>query len=149
MAATFKEGDRIQIADRNATADDVKSSLFFNYFRGLTGVIQKVYSTEEAAVEIELDSLTEAVAARHHDVQETMKTRWLDGLSEEGRNRLTPQERDFRLRYTVLVAVKDMALVGAKPAHQDTSTRATEADLAAAEEAELKRRQQAKTNNAE
>ena len=144
MATTFKEGDRVQIADRNATAEDIKSSLFFNYFRGLTGVVQKVYSTDEAAIEIDLDSLTEAVVARHHDVQETMKTRWLDGLSEEGRNRLTAQERDFRLRYTVLVAVKDMAPAGAKPTPQEVTARATEADLAAAEEVELQRRQQAK-----
>lgn len=146
MATTFKEGDRIQITDRAATADDVKSSLFFNHFRGLTGVVQKVYATEEAAVEIDLNALTEPVAIRHHDVQETMKSRWLDGLSEEGRNRLTAQERDFRLRYTVLVSVKDMAPAGAKPPQQENSARATESDLAAAEEAELQRRQQAKNS---
>ena len=149
MATTFKEGDRVQIVDRPATAEDVKTSLFFNYFRGLTGTVQKIYATDEAAIEIELDCLTEAVAVRHHDVQETMKTRWLDGLSEEGRNRLTPQERDFRLRYTILVAAKDMSPAGAKPEPTEASIRATEADLAAAEEAELQRRQQAKYNDAE
>ena len=141
MATTIKEGDRVQIADRNATAEDVKSSLFFNHFRGLTGVVQKMYASEEAAVEIELDSLPEAVAVRHGDVQETMKTRWLDGLSEEGRNRLTPQERDFRLRYTVLVSARDITAADAKPAQNEPPARATEADLSAAEEAELQRRQ--------
>ena len=146
MAAAFKEGDRVQIADRSATADDAKTSLFFNHFRGLTGVVQKVYATEEAAVEIEAGSLPEGIAHRHHDVQETMKTRWLDGLSEEARGRLTEQERDFRLRYTVLVATKDITAAGAKPTASETTARATEADLSAAEEAELRRRQQAQSS---
>jgi hypothetical protein len=41
-------------------------------------------------------------------MQEQMKNKWLDGLSEEGRNRLTPKEREFNLRYTVLVSVNDV-----------------------------------------
>src|SRR5579883_3011448 len=104
MATAFKEGDRVQIVDREATADDAKSGLFYNYFRGLTGTVQKIYATEEVAVEIEPDSLSELVAKRHGDTQEQMKTKWLDGLSEEARNRLTDAERDFRLRYTLLVS---------------------------------------------
>src|SRR5438034_759301 len=103
MAAKFKEGDRVQIVDREATADDGKSGLFYNHFRGLTGTIQKIYPTQEAALDIETESLTEAVANRHLDVQEQMKSKWLEGLSEEARNRLTEQEKDFRLRYTILV----------------------------------------------
>jgi hypothetical protein len=141
MASAIKEGDRVQIVDRQATVDDAKSNLFFNHFRGLTGTVQKVYASEEMAVEIENEALPEPVANRHHDVQEAMKTKWLDGLSEEGRNRLTPQERDFRLRYTVLVAGKDVVAAGAKPTPAETAARKTEAELSAAEEAELKRRQ--------
>ncbi|HLK59898.1 MAG TPA: hypothetical protein VKU00_25275, partial [Chthonomonadaceae bacterium] len=89
MATKFQEGDRVQVVDREANAEDVKSSLFFNHYRGLVGTIQKIYPTEEVAVEVELTSLPEAVVHRHHDVQEQMKSRWLDGLSEEARNRLT------------------------------------------------------------
>lgn len=106
--AALKEGDRVQIADREATTEDAKSGLFYNHFRGLTGTIQKVYASQEAAIEIEQAVLTEAIAARHKEIQEQMKTKWLDGLSEEGRNRLTEKERDFRLRFTVLVGVKDL-----------------------------------------
>ena len=141
MASAIKEGDRVQIVDRQATAEDARSNLFFNHFRGLTGTVQKVYASEELAVEIENDALPEAVASRHQDVQEAMKTKWLDGLSEEGRSRLTAQERDFRLRYTVLVAGKDVVAAGEKTAQADTFARKTEAELSAAEEAELKRRQ--------
>jgi hypothetical protein len=137
MAAAITEGDRVQIVDRDATADDQKTQLFYNHFRGLTGSVQKVYANGEAAVEIELDSLPEAVSQRHSDVQTKMKSDWLDRLSEEARNRLTQQELDFRLRYTVLVRVADLTTPSAP-------RRLTEADLHAAEEAELHRRQNGK-----
>ena len=144
MAAQIKEGDRVRIVDRPQTADDIKSSLYYNHFRGLTGVVQKMYTTE-VAIEIELDVLPEAVTSRHLDIQEAMKAKWLEGLSEEAKSRLTDQERDFRLRYTVLVSPADVEATGAKPitkhASPSASGRTTEEDLAAAEEAELKRRQ--------
>jgi ribosomal protein L21E len=107
VAATFKEGDRVRIVDRDATAEDLKSGLYYNHFRGVTGTVQKMYATE-VAVEVDQATLNEAVAVRHNEMQEQMKNKWLDSLSEEARNRLTPKERDFKLRYTVLVAVKDL-----------------------------------------
>ena len=107
MAAAFKEGDRVRIVDREATAEDLKSGLFYNHFRGLSGTIQKVYATE-VAVEVDQATLSEAVATRHNEMQEQKKNDWLASLSEEGRNRLTPKERDFRYRYTVLVSAKDL-----------------------------------------
>ncbi len=140
MATTFNEGERVQIVDRESNADDVKSGLFYNHFRGLTGTVQKVYSTQEIAVEIEQESLAEAVAARHLDVQETMKAKWLDGLSEEAKSRLTDKERDFKLRYTLLVHANDLKIPTA-PAIPP-GTRATSADLAAAEQAYLESRKQ-------
>lgn len=105
---TWNEGDRIQVIDRDATADDVKSQLFYNHFRGLIGRIQKVYPGDEIAVEVELESLPEPVLQRHSDVQQQMKNKWLDGLSEEARNRLTDREKDFRLHYTMLVKAADL-----------------------------------------
>lgn len=108
MAANFKEGDRVRVAEREATAEDVKSGLYQNHFRGLVGTVQKIYATGEAAVTVDQSTLTEAVAARHNDMQEQMKNKWLDGLSEEARGKLTPKERDFTLRYTVLVSMKDL-----------------------------------------
>jgi ribosomal protein L21E len=161
MATTFKEGDRVQIVDREATADDTKSGLFYNHFRGLTGTVQKMYDSQEAAIEIEVGSLEDPLAERHTDVQEQMKSKWLDGLSEEGRNRLTDQEKDFRLRYTVLVGVKDLIVPDKKapaskpakaiaesaapnPATQaaeaEAPRRATSEDLSAAEEEYLRSR---------
>jgi ribosomal protein L21E len=108
MAAKFKEGDRVRIAERDATAEDTKSGLFQNHFRGLTGVVQTVYATNEVAVVIEQATLSEAIATRHREMQEQMKNKWLDSISEEAKNRLTPKERDFQLRYTVLVSQNDI-----------------------------------------
>jgi hypothetical protein len=165
MPTQFKEGDRVQVVDREATAEDAKSGLFYDHFRGLTGSIQKVYPSGEAAVEIELDSLGEALAQRHNDVQEQMRNRWMDGLSEAERSRLSDQEKDFRLRYTVLVTTQDLAAPGKKAAavtppatshetsaassaprpvrsvSEDVPRRPTSADYDAAEEAYLQSRQ--------
>ena len=109
MAAKFKEGDRVRVADREATAEDAKSGMFHNHFRGLTGTIQKLYSaTNEVVVIVDQDKLQEGIATRHLEMQEQMKNKWLDGLSDEARNRLTPKEREFNLRYTVLVSLSDL-----------------------------------------
>ena len=140
MATAFLEGERVEIVDREANADDVKSGLFYNFFRGLTGTVQKVYTTDEIAVEVEQESLPDPIANRHTDVQENMKAKWLDGLSEEAKNRLTDKERDFKLRYTLLVHAKDLKAPSA--AAIPVGTRATSADLAAAELAYLESRKQ-------
>ena len=63
MTAAFKEGDRVRIVDREATAEDLKSGLFYNHFRGVSGTVQKVYATE-VAVEVDQSTLSEAVATR-------------------------------------------------------------------------------------
>src|SRR5579864_9009227 len=123
MATAFNEGDRVQVVDRSQNAEDTKSGLFYNHFRGLVGAITKIYPTEEVAVTIEQESLPEDVRKRHLDVQQQMKSRWLDGLSEEARGRLTDEEKDFRLRYSILVKAKDL--------QNPTSERAPVAQVAA------------------
>ncbi len=133
--AIWKEGDRVQISDREATADDTKTGLFYNHFRGLTGTVQKLYG-EEVAIEIEEQSMLDTVATRHEDVQEQMRTKWLDTLSEDAKSRLTDNEKNFRLRYTVLVAVKDLQ----KPTATALAPRKTLAEIEAAEQAELEKR---------
>ncbi len=57
MAQAFKDGDRVQVVDREANAADVKSSLFYNHYRGLVGTVQKVYeTTDDIAVTVDEDS---------------------------------------------------------------------------------------------
>jgi len=108
MAAEIKEGDRVRVADRDATAEDMKTGSYMNHYRGLTGTVQKLFPTNEAAIDVDQTSLTESIAARHLEIQEQMKNKWLDGLSEDARTKLTPQERAFKLRYTILVSLKDI-----------------------------------------
>lgn len=109
MEHIFKEGDRVQVVDREANADDVKSSMFYNHYRGLIGTVQKVFeTTDDIAVTIDETRLPEPIGTRHNDVRLAMRAKWLDGLSEEARSKLTDQEKDFKLRYTILVAPKDL-----------------------------------------
>lgn len=112
---TIKEGERVRIVAREPTDDDAKSGMYYGYFGGLTGTVQKVYSKQEVAVEVEPESLTREIRKRHDEIRDQMKTKWLDGLSEEGRSRLTEREKDFHLRYVVLVAMSDLEKTGAKP----------------------------------
>lgn len=136
MATKFKEGDLVQIKTREATADDVKSGLYYGYFGGVQGSIQKIYASGEAAIEANLDSLAEDIARRHEEMRLAMQNKWLDGLSEEAKNRLTPQERAFTLRYNILVSQDDLEV----PKAIAEPRRLTSADLAAREEEELARR---------
>jgi hypothetical protein len=140
--AQLKEGDRVRIARREQTEEDIKSNLYFGHYADLTGTIQKLYDTDEVSIEIEPESLTKEIRQRHEDVRGQMKTRWLDGLSEEGRSRLTEREKNFNLRYVILVNKKDVNPAGPKPqpASAEAPARPTSEDLDAAEEAELRRR---------
>lgn len=146
-------GSRVRIATRSATADDAKSGLYYPHFAGLTGTVQHVYDADEVAVEIDPEALTAEVRARHASVRDQMKTKWLDGLSEEGRSKLTEREKDFRLRYVVLVSRKDLEAIPKSEAaalpdqsrtnatHEVIARRPTSDDLSKAEEEELLRRQ--------
>ncbi len=156
MAHAFKDGDRVQVVDREANAADVKSSLFYNHYRGLVGTVQKVFeASDEIAVTIDEDSLPEPICTRHLDIRQAMKSKWLDGLSEEARNRLSEQEKDFTLRYSILVSPTDLipldsSISPAKPAGQIESAadgsdeasprRKTAAEIEAAEEEYLRSR---------
>lgn len=92
MAAQLKEGDAVQVVDREATPADEKNSIFFNHFRSLTGTIEKVYPDKRATVVVDIDSLPEEIRDRHQELTRAAKQKWLDGLSAEARNRLTAEE---------------------------------------------------------
>ncbi len=112
----FKEGDYVKIVDREVTPTDVKSGSYYPYFRGLAGVVDKVYDGE-VSLRVDLDTLPESILKRHLEIQESMKRKWLNNLSGEVRNRLTPEEKQFNLSYTILVQAVDLekAKPGEKP----------------------------------
>ena len=103
----FKEGDYVKILDREVTPTDVKNGNYYPYFRGLAGIVDKIYDTE-VCLKVDLDTLPEKILKRHLEIQESMKRKWLNGLSGEARNRLTPEEKQFNLSYTVLVQAVDL-----------------------------------------
>ena len=45
-------------------------------------------------IHVDQESLTKEVRKRHEDVRDQMKTKWLEGLSEEGRAKLTEREKE-------------------------------------------------------
>jgi hypothetical protein len=109
--ALVRAGDRVRIADRTADNQDHKTGLFYNHYRGLTGVVQKAYKSREVAVEIDQETLPEDVWRRHMQARDQMRNRWLDGLPADARRKLTPDQKTFDLRYVVLVSTDDLKKV--------------------------------------
>ncbi len=101
-------GDHVRIADRTPTQLDKKSGLFFDYYRGLTGIVRKPFKSQEVAVEIEMDCLPEEIRKRHTQTRDQMRQRWLEGLSNDARRKLTPDEKSFDLRYVILISARDL-----------------------------------------
>lgn len=121
-------GDTVTVAKREQTPADIKSGLYYPHYGGLSGTILKVYG-DEASILVDRDTMTTELRKRHEENEKSMKAKWLDGLSEEARNRLTGAEKKFSLNYAILVAVADLAPGEAK--------RITPEELAAKEEAFL------------
>ncbi len=105
--AKIKQGDTVVIAEREPTAQDVKSGLYYAHYAGLRGTILKLYG-EEAAVLVERDSLPQEIRARHNEGEKAMRGKWLDNLSETARSGLNEREKSFSLNYAVLVSVSDL-----------------------------------------
>lgn len=128
------EGDAVRLADREATAADVKSQLFFPHYRGLAGTITKLYADGTANVNVAAESLPAEIRTRHQAGTDAMRQKWLDGLSDEARNKLSSSEKKFALRYHLLAAVGDLTLTDAPPVDAAPEPpRASSEDLEAAE----------------
>jgi hypothetical protein len=126
--AKINSGDRVRVATREQTSADIKSGLYYPHYGGLSGTILKVYN-DEASVLVDREALSPELLKRHEENEKSMKTKWLDGLSDEARNRLTGAEKKFALNYAILVSVEDLTPGEAK--------RITPEELAAKEEAFL------------
>lgn len=136
MPKKLAEGDAVLMTDREATAADAKSGLFYPHYRGLSGTLGKLYADGTATLHVEEGSLPPDVRERHLTGSQAMRQKWLDGLSDEARNRLSAAEKKFALRYTILVSVDDLrgmetGAALSKPA--DEPTRKSLADLEAEE----------------
>ena len=111
--ARFKRGDRVAIADREVTAADRKSGLYYRHFGGLRGVVDQVYDVEgEVCVEVDQDSLPADILRRHLSIQEQARQKWLNSLSDQERRSLPEEQRQLLMKYTVMVAPEDLAPEG-------------------------------------
>jgi len=114
--ASLSAGDRVEIQAREVNADDEKSGLYYSYFGGLTGTVDTVYDDGSVCVDVDLESLSQEARDRHLAMQEGERKKWLDGLSGEARNRLTPEQKQLKLSYKILVSKKDVIQTkGGKP----------------------------------
>jgi len=104
----FKEGDRVQVRARDAQGKEAQEGRYAPHLANAVGTVLKVYSPQEIAVDLDLESLPEAVRQRHAEQQTRMHERWLNSLSEEARSRLTEEEKSFHLRYVALLAEDDL-----------------------------------------
>jgi hypothetical protein len=107
--ASVKVGDRVRIADREASLTDAKSGLFYAYFRNLTGVIERVYDDDTVCIDVNIESLPPEVAERHQEMQTAARDKWIMGLSQEQRGRLSEQDKQFKMSYKVVVASVDVS----------------------------------------
>ena len=118
--AAVNAGDKVRIVPRDVSADDAKTGLYYHYFGGLTGTVDRVYEDQSVCVDIDLDSLEEAARQRHLEMQEAERKRWLESLAQEARSRLTPEQQQLKMSYKILVSKKDLETVaGAKPAKKE------------------------------
>ncbi len=108
MSTELSSGDPVQVTEREAVAADAKTGLFYPHYRGLVGTVAKVHSDGTTSVTVDPASLPVAMRARHDAGSEAQRRKWLDGLSDEARNRLTAVEKQFSLRYTILVDGGDL-----------------------------------------
>ena len=67
---------------------------------------------------IDAESMPAEIRTRHTKGTDAMRQKWLDGLSDEARNKLSSGEKKFALRYTLLVGVGDLSPTG--PAQLDS-----------------------------
>lgn len=132
--AALKAGDRVLLATREITPEDEKSGLYYSYFGGLTGTAASVYDDGTVCVDVDLDSLSAPARDRHLGMQEAERKKWLDGLSGEARNRLTPEQKQLKLSYKILASKNDVEpYKGDKPG---AAKRAQKSAGATAEDAE-------------
>ena len=114
--AAIKTGDAVMIKSREVSGEDEKTGLYYSYFGGLHGTVDRVYDDGSVCVDIELDSLDEEMRKRHLVMQEAERKRWLNNLSGEVRSRLTADQRQLKMSYKLLVSRNDLdSHKGGKP----------------------------------
>lgn len=109
--AKIKEGDRVEVVTRELTSQDAKVHAFFGHLFGLKGTVQSVYSQDEVAVKIELDSLSAQALKVHTEATKRMRAKFVENTGEEARKPFTKDELDFVPNFVILVKETDLAVI--------------------------------------
>ena len=59
-----EEGNYVEVVDRTATPADAKAGLFYNHFRGLAGIVDRVYADGAVCVVVDHATLTRDMLVR-------------------------------------------------------------------------------------
>lgn len=129
----FKEGDRVQVRAREAQGKEALEGRYAPHLANAVGTVLKVYTPQEIAVDLDLETLPDAIRERHAEQQTRMHERWLNSLSEEARNRLTDDEKSFHLRYVALLAETDLLPLNAPRTARPSAKSAAAAPKASAQ----------------
>jgi len=127
---SFKTGDGVTIKTREVTPDDSKTGLYYQYFGGLIGTVDRVYDDGSICVDVDIETLSDEARKRHLAMQEAERRRWLESLSGEARSRLNEEQRRLKISYKLLVSKKDL-----ESRKGDTSTAGTTGKSGASDKA--------------
>jgi hypothetical protein len=154
--STIKEGQSIKFIPREANSE-ARVVSYYDFYSNLQGTVTKLYDDGTAAVIIDRASLPDDARDRHEKSERDMRDKWMRSLSEEDRNKLSDIQKQFNLRYTLLVSTTDLIDIKATPPVIPEKTRKsvekpiseprrpTEDAISAAEEAHLEELKRAKT----
>lgn len=106
--AKWTEGDRVRVVKREPTMEDRLNSAYFSHMGGLVGTIQRIHSQTQIAVLIDPDAMSKITADVHKEFTKRLRAKFIQNTSEEGRSRLSPEERDFTPNYVLVVSGADL-----------------------------------------
>lgn len=104
----FKEGDRVRIVVRDVLAEDRRTNRYFDHMAGITGTVQNVYGPEDIAVKADPETLTAIATDVHREAVRRLREKFLSSVSEEAKQKLTPEELSFTSHYMLLVRSEDL-----------------------------------------
>lgn len=104
----WKEGDRVRVKTRPVTEEDRKKNRYFEHMAGLTGVVTNVYSDNQVALRVDIDSTTPITREVLGAATKRMRDGFLNDISEAQKKLLTKEEMEFEANYVVLTQAGDL-----------------------------------------
>jgi len=106
-----KEGDRVRVVSRPITEQDRTVYGYYAHMKGLTGTVENIYSKDEVAVKVDIESLSKIPGDLHKDATKRMRERFTESVGEEARKQLAKEELEFVPHYMLLVRAEDLEQV--------------------------------------